>query len=827
MQNNYRILLLDTKSSNPNHYICLAIREALSSSINVELVVKADLHSAINLALHNNCNLFFAFDGEELHREICLKLAGICGKSVLWVTEDPYEINKNIANSEIFDLVFTNDSASVSEYGGKGRHLPLAGAKPFHFLPILGAGSLRYDLFFAGTAWPNRVQLLKKFLDGSRDEDSIKTKIALPSNEHLPSLNLALPRSQLNWRTSPVDFARFANMSLCTLVLPRVFSTSGDREFAETPPPRLYEAALAGTVQLVQSNISEANQYFTENKEFIFFDDAEQLKLKIKKLRKEPDLRYEIAKNSQARALEMHCYEHRVATIFSELSNIGLKSSESSESLIKDAQNTVKKRLLYVAHNLVQHGNFGGVEVYLKSISSLLCDDFDIYFYVPNPSNSKGTILLDHDGRRLREYDFSAAYSPFQLSCTEREQAFSSLISEFEISIVHFHHFIGHVPSLIEIAKTLGVRTAYTFHDFYSICHNFTLVSFKGGYCHPEKISPAQCDVCLLNGHRISPGSQAARRAFWDRILYSIDIPIFNTKGGYELVARVFPSLASNKSAVVLPVPVNNLSNASGNYSDVGSGPLKVAILGNFTRFKGGDIISRAIPLLGNSNIEFHIFGRLDRDYLSLNERNVFPNVVVHGEYEPGHPPIALSTCNVSLHLSIWPETYCLTLSEAWDRGLVPVVSDIGALGERVNDGVNGLKILPNSEGELIQALLRLMETPGLLSKLRSGINSAPVSRIDNHIAELKNVYRSMFGMHIKNIGYRQQNSFPLSLDFIQRPLMSKCWAGTSTSGGKYSSLYRRARHLARITKLHYDTYGTLSTLRSCMRYALYVVRKL
>ena len=65
-----RVLLLDTKRSNPNHYICLAIERALRASPVVSVVVKADYLSAIDAAIENECNLLLAFDGEELDRDI-------------------------------------------------------------------------------------------------------------------------------------------------------------------------------------------------------------------------------------------------------------------------------------------------------------------------------------------------------------------------------------------------------------------------------------------------------------------------------------------------------------------------------------------------------------------------------------------------------------------------------------------------------------------------------------------------------------------------------------------------------------------------------------
>ena len=106
----YRVLLLDTKPSTPNHYICLGIYDALKNHPDVELVHKAIFGNAIEAAKENQCNLFFAFDGEGLNFEVCRRLQEICGYSILWVTEDPYELHVNLQAIPIFNQIFTNDS---------------------------------------------------------------------------------------------------------------------------------------------------------------------------------------------------------------------------------------------------------------------------------------------------------------------------------------------------------------------------------------------------------------------------------------------------------------------------------------------------------------------------------------------------------------------------------------------------------------------------------------------------------------------------------------------------------------------------------------------
>lgn len=824
--NGYRVLLLDTKRSNPNHYICLALAIALRQSQQVELLVKAEMEDAIHLARANRCNLFFAFDGEELDRFICSRLAAVCGRSVLWVTEDPYEIAVNVANAALFDLVFTNDSASVPAYGDKGRHLPLAGAFEFHHREVRGVqDALRYDVFFAGTAWPNRVELVRELLEGT-EASALRAKIALPTNPHLPKFELPVPLSQIDWRTSPVDFARLANMSVATLVLPRVFSSSGDKDFAETPPPRLFEAALAGTVQLVHSKIAEAARYFVPGEDFLYFDSAAELKSQLARLQAQPALRHEMAVRAQQRGMLLHRYENRVAAVFTELQSRFPHALSAVQAQGGDTSAASRlPRLLMVVHNVAGRGNFGGVEVYLRELARALQDRYEPLFWLPNAEGAPPAALLtDAAANVLASFEFSNELSPWLLSCPERESAFARVLVDQRIDLVHFQHLLKHVPSLVEVARAMGIPAALTFHDYYAVCHNFTLVSFKGTYCAPDRIAPENCDVCLWNGHHALPGSQSARRAYWDRMLGLVDALVFNTQGAFELTARIFPAVASHRSVHIAPVPIPDAS-AAARIACVDDGIFRIALIGNFAGHKGSDLLTRVMPLFENAGVEFHVFGRIEPRHAWMLDAQRYPYVKVHGSYAPGEIPPAVRHCQVSLHLSIWPETYCLTLSEAWDLGLVPVVTDTGALAERVAHEVNGLKIRVDSEGDLAQAIRRLKETPGLLQRLRQGAHDAPISRMSTHVEQMQSLYaglRPSFG----NIHQTTAMHEALAAGYRppMKPLLRPGWAIVAlpaASSGREAAvgMVRRLRGLAGRGLRHMRRHGVFSALYITARY--------
>ncbi|RQS54106.1 glycosyltransferase [Burkholderia sp. Bp8986] len=789
----FRIVLLDTKYRNPNHYIYLAVLGALKRHPDVEFVAKADPIEAMSIAVKNRCNLFIAFDGEELDTTLCAQLGRACGRAVLWVTEDPYEIKVNVRNAEHFDLVFTNDSTSVDEYGVKGHHLPLAGATEFHSIPVCPVDHpLRYELFFAGTAWPNRSAFLRSIL--KRFPTDWKCKIALPTNQFLPPHGVDLPESALSWRTSPVDFARFVNRSAITLMLPRVFSASGGREFAETPPPRLFEAALAGGAQMIHESLAEVDHSFEPGKEVILFSSEQDFLEKATELVNNRPYRNTIAEAARKRALEQHTYDCRIHTMLIRAAALPIRPVTSKQ----DKTHT----LLLVTHNIPSRGNFGGVEVYLDRLKQSLGGHWKILFYAPEMRGRKNSVrVLSDSYEELARYEFSAGYSPALLICDERERAFREVLRDHGVDLVHFHHFVGHTPSLVHVAKHLGIPTAFTAHDFFGACHEFNLLSYKQEFCGAPDVSISQCDVCLKSKHNIASGSQAVRRNFWNDVLRHLDMLVFNTEYSRQTFARIYPAVRQHPNTRILPVPIPD-GNIQRQHR--AARPLKIALLGNLTFQKGGDVLARVLPSLATAPVEFHIFGRVDPQYEWLSNQNKHKNIIVHGAYDAGKLPAALRECQVSLHVSIWPETYCLTLSEAWQFGLVPIVADIGALGERVTHMVNGIKIKPNDEGALIDSIHALANAPDLLESLRSGATEENYSQLSRHAELLRKEYSALLddtpGALAKDV--------PLTHPPIRElgvVLASPIWQiGTAQSiiGPSYLAQIRRLHHFYRTNGL-------------------------
>ena len=756
----YRILLLDTKPSNPNHYICLGILDALKNHPSVEFVYLATFGDAVSAAKNHHCNLFFAFDGEGLHFELCRRLKEVCGYSILWVTEDPYELHVNLQAIDLFDKVFTNDSGSVSAYGNKGIHLPLAASKYIQYHPVQEDDKYLYDLFFAGTAWPNRVELIRKIstlLDGK-----IKLKLAMPTNQYLPEIkNIPYPLSFYNWRTSNLEFARFANRSRITLGLHRDFSaTPGSTSMALTPGPRVFEVAMAGGFQLIDRSLAEIDRYFISDTEIVTFDSQKECLEKIQYFLANPRIRIEIAKAAQQRALQSHRYTNRIDDIFEV---IGADLPFKQNTLVI-GENKTRPRVLFVSHNVLGGHDWGGIEVYQEALRKKLKKEFEVYFLVPSSMwQVKEYKLLNEDLSVIESFCFDTPYHDNMISCPDRERAYSEMIARHNFELVHVHHLLSHSPTLILIAKALGVPVIYTWHDYFGICKNYNLIpSFKdakpGSYCRFEDKPINQCDLCLYASERIPEGSQGLRKEHFYRFFNALNVLHYPTADVKKRVHQFYGPFDGSVQELVLGIPCPDPLKS--NPPKEINPRLQVVIFGNLSYAKGANFLLDLIRGFNNRSIDFHLYGRIDpliREKAYEVIRDV-GNFFYHGSYTPSQEiSLILWDKDIAIFASRWPETYSIALSEVVNAGVVPIAPSLGSFGERITHEVNGYLYPPDDSKALIERLESLIKDSSPLDSLRKNLRGIPVMSEHIHLEEIANIYRKL--MVSKN--HVQQN-FPI-----------------------------------------------------------------
>ena len=707
------ILLYNTNATrNPNAYLTLAVESALRTLVGAEGVLRVDERTLAPAAASHAHALLLCIDGQRLNAGLVARVKPAFRRVVLWAFEDPFMLDYNLANASLFDLVFTNDPSCVDAYGARGHYLPLAASRMLHHRDVLPDAKLRHDIFFAGTMWPNRVAILRRVIAAFPDASM---KLVCPSNEFLPPLPPQIASRAITRPVSHEAFIDFANASRVTLTLFRDYASHGTTGLAHAPGPRLFELGLAGTAQVVQPPDRLPAARFAAI-DGILLERGEALVTRIGDVLADAGLRTSLARLAQLSVLAGHGYEHRLGRL---LDVVGGDATDPQPSTIRSTAGPRRLRVLMCTHSTIHHQVWGGVEVYQQMLCSQLEREVEVLFWV---RDNECCQLLDARGASLERFD-GESIGWLDVLCDPFEEAhFSDVLTSYGVDVVHFQHLGHHAASLPLIARASGVGTLLSVHDFFLVCARYNLLDHEQKFCDIGTRSITACTICLGRAEGLPPGAQQQRRGFIELVLGAVDLLLFGSRQSEELVLRIYPQTHATRRLVMgLPAPTGPLPPAATAAPRRRPDPdvLDVVVVGNFLRIKGADTVLQVIEAAAPHLFRFHILGMAEPPYHEVL-RTLGARVSYQGRYAPGEPP--LSRGQVALHLSIWPETWCISLSEVWQAGLIPIVTDIGALGERVSHGVDGFKVRVGDASAVLDLLEVLRANPGLRETLRAGI---------------------------------------------------------------------------------------------------------
>lgn len=166
---------------------------------------------------------------------------------------------------------------------------------------------------------------------------------------------------------------------------------------------------------------------------------------------------------------------------------------------------------------------------------------------------------------------------------------------------------------------------------------------------------------------------------------------------------------------------------------------MNVAFIGGISELKGSKII-REIVSRSKLPVEWYIFGNIGDADLLLYEND---NLVKIGKYNQNdiRTLFKLYDIDAVCILSVWPETFSYTLSEVLCAGIPAVVTDIGALSERIKSyQVGKLVGLENAAADILDYLKEMCNDEGKLEeekKLCKALIMKTVSQMGEDYQEL------------------------------------------------------------------------------------------
>ncbi|MBK9089645.1 MAG: glycosyltransferase [Holophagales bacterium] len=401
-------------------------------------------------------------------------------------------------------------------------------------------------------------------------------------------------------------------------------------------------------------------------------------------------------------------------------------------------------RVLHAVHGFAPEFR-GGVEAYVEAVASAQNAHGDNSFVLSGSDRGRAPARLseeDISGVPVFRLEGLAPHTERLRDRPDGEALVADLLRHLRPDVLHVHSWLRLVPNLAAVAASEGVPVVATLHDVALSCPRVHRLKADLSFCRvPE--SPGLCTPCV----RRDPWETDAevedelslRALFLERersLLATVLVPSEAQRRLLEEVGAFAPGVLA-----VLPVALPHLPVPVATTTRTRPG-LDVGHWGNLLPAKGTHLlVAAAASLPASLGIVIHLFGTAPDPAFerALHESAPPGRVIFHGAYAPSDLP--RFPLDAAAFPSLAHESHSFTLDEAFSLGLPVVVSDAGALPERV--GGRGLVVGAGDVPGLADALRRLAEEPGLLARLRASRPAESPMPIPEHLARLDTIYRA------------------------------------------------------------------------------------
>ncbi len=369
-------------------------------------------------------------------------------------------------------------------------------------------------------------------------------------------------------------------------------------------------------------------------------------------------------------------------------------------------------------------------------------------------------------------------------------ERFGDFLDNERPEVVHFQHLIKLGMGLIEEAQSRGIPAIYTAHDYYPVCHRFTLVRPDMSRCgtigDPEQCS--RCDLALSHLNRVDDlgdyqlgalpdqldavrakelrhilagrahlaGFTAQEQADFRERRTRLDARRLETYRRIDLILSPTRFLRDRLIDGGLDAAKIEVLTYGAETADLDriprptrrkGEPVRFGFLGGLSKHKGVHVLVAAFERMG-AGAELSIWGdSSDTQYVErVKAAASSAGARWRGSYRRGELGACLTELDVVVVPSTWVENYPFVIREAFAAGRPVISSGIGALPESVRHGVDGLLVEPDNPDALAAAMRRFVDEPGLLAKLVGGID--PVKSIEDQANELLPIYARVHESH-------------------------------------------------------------------------------
>jgi glycosyltransferase involved in cell wall biosynthesis len=405
-------------------------------------------------------------------------------------------------------------------------------------------------------------------------------------------------------------------------------------------------------------------------------------------------------------------------------------------------------RILHIVHQYPPD-KVGGTELYTQAVSRALARrGYTVAVFYRRDAPGRGLQHRTEDAVGVYAVWNGPAGPTRRFLYTFRNpwihRALIRLLDEFRPDVVHTQHLMGLPVSLVDCIREHTVPLVVTLHDFWWLCPSaHLLTNYSDEICAgPTNYNCARCMLARAGFPGLWPaipllaGLAAWRNRLLRGVLDGARVLIAPT----EFVQRWYAAHGVPEEKIVVLAPGLDNSMLPPQPPRPADDTVRFAYIGGLSWQKGVHVLVEAFSGV-QGEAELWVAGdeSFDPAYVSRLKALATPNVRFLGRLDRKGVWETLTQVDVVVVPSLWYETFSFLISEAFAAGLPVLASRLGALADRVRDGVDGLLLPPGDVAAWRAAMQRLLDEPDLLPRLRAGVR--PPMTMEEHVDRLEALY--------------------------------------------------------------------------------------
>lgn len=398
------------------------------------------------------------------------------------------------------------------------------------------------------------------------------------------------------------------------------------------------------------------------------------------------------------------------------------------------SNNKQKPRILFVMHS-----GPGGTEKTVHELIKNINFKFDCFLLV---SDSNYMNLLKYNNSKFEKIETWELYTKWLIETPyieEYSNIYFNLLIKYNFDLVHIHHLIFHTFDLPDLCYKLGIPMVLSIHDLYFICPAYTLLDGDYKNCDGKCINSTSEKNCFIPMPHITHIENMKNyvekwRKHVSKIFSYFDFFIVPSDFIKNIMFEHYNLSKNNIYKIEHGLDYNQPNEK---LFDIPSKdkPTKILFLGNLYLQKGYKVIKELFKLDKNNALEFHFLGYTPDELKNIG--------IHHGTYksEDLYNHIKIIKPSFIGIFSICGESYCYTLSEAWAFNIPVLVSNLGALKERLLENGGGWFIDIDDINNTYEIILsKIQNTEEYLEKQKETENIKFKSNL-----EMSNEYISIY----------------------------------------------------------------------------------